>query len=63
LKRDDKGIRVTNADKSSEIPPRVEYSLTPKGLALLPILNEVMMWNDEYEVKEKKGASRSKLKA
>ena len=35
----------------NETPPRVEYSLTKKGLALLPILNSVMAWNDKYESK------------
>ncbi|MEG0850092.1 MAG: helix-turn-helix domain-containing protein [Flavobacterium sp.] len=33
----------------SEIPPRVEYSLTEKGLALLPILNSIIVWNEKYE--------------
>lgn len=28
-----------------ELPPRVEYSLTPKGLALLPILEQLAAWN------------------
>jgi DNA-binding HxlR family transcriptional regulator len=35
----------------NEIPPRVEYSLTEKGLALLPILNSIMLWNDQYETR------------
>ena len=33
----------------SELPLRVEYSLTEKGLALLPILNSIIVWNDKYE--------------
>jgi DNA-binding HxlR family transcriptional regulator len=32
-----------------ELPPRVEYSLTEKGLALLPILKSVCEWNVFYE--------------
>jgi len=32
-----------------EIPPRVEYSLTEKGLELLPILNLIVVWNEKYE--------------
>ena len=32
-----------------EVPPRVEYSLTEKGLELLPILNTIIVWNDKYE--------------
>lgn len=31
-----------------EIPPRVEYHLTPKGLDLLPILNLMTLWNTKY---------------
>ncbi|QNF33746.1 helix-turn-helix transcriptional regulator [Adhaeribacter swui] len=32
----------------SELPPRVEYSLTEKGLALLPILRSVCEWNAQF---------------
>jgi Predicted transcriptional regulators len=28
----------------SEIPPRVEYSLSERGLSLLPILKELSIW-------------------
>jgi DNA-binding HxlR family transcriptional regulator len=27
-----------------EIPPRVEYSLTPKGISLVPILTDMARW-------------------
>jgi DNA-binding HxlR family transcriptional regulator len=33
-----------------EIPPRVEYSLTEKGLALLPILHQLEEWETKYHV-------------
>src|ERR1035437_1427604 len=33
----------------NETPPRVEYSLTEKGLALLPILNLIKSWNTKFE--------------
>ncbi len=33
-----------------EIPPRVEYSLSEKGLAFLPILEDIKKWNLKYEV-------------
>ena len=33
----------------SELPPRVEYSLTEKGLALLPVLASVCEWNARFE--------------
>ncbi len=32
-----------------EIPPRVEYTLTEKGLGLLPILKAMCDWNRKYE--------------
>lgn len=30
-----------------EIPPRVEYSLTPKGESLMPILHDLVRWASE----------------
>lgn len=44
---EDDGLVIREA--FSELPPRVEYSLTEKGLALLPILNSIMIWNENYE--------------
>jgi DNA-binding HxlR family transcriptional regulator len=35
-----------------ELPPRVEYHLTEKGLALLPILHLLEEWEAKYETKE-----------
>jgi DNA-binding HxlR family transcriptional regulator len=31
----------------AEVPPRVEYSLTPRGTTLKPILNELYKWGQE----------------
>ena len=33
-----------------ELPPRVEYKLSEKGLAFLPILEYIKEWNSKYEV-------------
>ncbi len=33
-----------------ELPPRVEYKLSEKGLAFLPILESIKAWNIKYEV-------------
>src|SRR6187402_3345068 len=33
-----------------EIPPRVEYFLTPKGKALLPVLDAMKDWGFAYEL-------------
>jgi len=37
----------------TELPPRVEYSLTQKGLDLLPILEAIIEWNLNYEKKKR----------
>lgn len=37
-------------EEFKEIPPRVEYSLTEKGLALLPILYQLEEWEMKYHV-------------
>ncbi|HFK5583859.1 TPA: winged helix-turn-helix transcriptional regulator [Elizabethkingia anophelis] len=42
---------VTRAE-FKELPPRVEYTLTEKGLALLPILFMLEDWERQYETKE-----------
>jgi len=40
---------IVMREEFTELPPRVEYSLTEKGLALLPILKSVCEWNVFYE--------------
>lgn len=32
----------------AEAPPRVEYTLTPKGTDLFPILRQMSAWGDKY---------------
>lgn len=32
----------------AEVPPRVEYQLTQKGLDLIPILHSMADWGDKY---------------
>ena len=32
----------------SEVPPRVEYTLTEKGSDLLPIIRQMATWGDKY---------------
>ena len=34
------------------VPPTVEYSLTPKGRKLEPIINELYKWGIEYGITE-----------
>src|ERR1035437_5724200 len=40
---------ILRREAFKEIPPRVEYSLTEKGLALIPILNLIKTWNTKFE--------------
>jgi DNA-binding HxlR family transcriptional regulator len=35
----------------NETPPRVEYSLTDNGLALLPVLKSMVEWTLAFEKK------------
>lgn len=35
-------------EEHKEMPPRVEYSLTEKGLALLPILQQMVEWDEAH---------------
>jgi DNA-binding HxlR family transcriptional regulator len=39
-----------------EIPPRVEYFLTAKGKSLLPIIDLMKDWGNEYLLKPEKAA-------
>jgi DNA-binding HxlR family transcriptional regulator len=32
----------------AEVPPRIEYALTPKGDDLVPVLKEMSAWGDKY---------------
>jgi DNA-binding HxlR family transcriptional regulator len=36
---------IVRREAFAEVPPRVEYSLTPHGLALLPILDQLSDWH------------------
>lgn len=45
---------ILRREAFNEIPPRVEYSLTEKGLELLPILNLIKSWNIKFEAENKK---------
>ncbi len=35
-----------------EVPPRVEYSLTPLATSLLPILDKLLAWGMEHHIIE-----------
>ena len=46
--RDLERIGIVDRRQFNEVPPHVEYSLTTKGKALLPILYEMTVWGEEY---------------
>ena len=37
----------------TEVPPKVEYSLTETGLSLKPILDSMVKWGNAYRDKQK----------
>lgn len=39
---------VVSKKTYAEAPPRVEYSLTPKGEDLIPILQSMIAWGDRH---------------
>ena len=41
-----------------EIPPRVEYKLTEKGLSVVPILQSICKWSGAYHKEDNKNALR-----
>lgn len=46
--RDLESFGIVNREQFNEIPPHVEYSLTEKGKALLPVFFELAKWGDTY---------------
>jgi len=41
---------VVNRKVYEIVPPRVEYSLTPEGLKLLPVMQQMSDWGEKFEV-------------
>lgn len=46
--RDLEGFGIVDRKQYNEIPPHVEYSLTEKGRALLPVFYELAKWGDKF---------------
>ncbi len=40
--------KIITKKNYAEVPPRVEYELTPKGKDLLPILQSMATWGEKY---------------
>lgn len=47
---------LVNRKQYSEIPPKVEYSLTPKGESAVPILQSICLWSRTYIETDKEKA-------
>jgi DNA-binding HxlR family transcriptional regulator len=41
----------------AEIPPRVEYFLSDKGKSIMPVIDAMRVWGDEYIIKRRKAAA------
>lgn len=41
-------LDIIHREQFNEIPPHVEYSLTEKGRALLPVFTELAKWGEQY---------------
>jgi len=46
---EEKGLLIRKV--YAEVPPKVEYTLTPLGKSLKPILDAMQAWGDEYKAK------------
>lgn len=44
---------IVNRKSYDEIPPRVEYSLTEKGVSVVPILQSICRWSGAYYKEDK----------
>lgn len=47
--RDMEESGLINRKVYAEVPPKVEYSLTPLGQSLKPILDSMQNWGEEYK--------------
>ncbi|MBD5526255.1 MAG: helix-turn-helix transcriptional regulator [Lachnospiraceae bacterium] len=47
---------IVERKQYNEIPPRVEYSLTKKGISVVPILQNICQWSGAYLKEESENA-------
>lgn len=52
--RDLEHYGIVHREQYNEIPPHVEYSLTDKGRAMLPVFYELAKWGENYLEEEPK---------
>jgi DNA-binding HxlR family transcriptional regulator len=46
--KDLESIKIVNRQTFNTVPITVEYSLTTEGLTLKPILDQLMLWSDNF---------------
>lgn len=46
--RDLEEFGIVHREQFNEVPPHVEYSLTEKGKALLPVFTELAKWGENH---------------
>lgn len=44
--------QIVDRQAFAEVPPRVEYTLTPKGRALTPLIDAMRQWDNSWEERE-----------
>lgn len=42
---------IVTKERFNEVPPRIEYKLTPKGQDLIPVLRAMAEWGNRYHEK------------
>ena len=47
--RDMEKSGLVHREVYAEVPPRVEYSLTPLGRSLQPIMDAMRVWGEQYK--------------
>ena len=47
------GDQLINRKEYPQVPPKVEYSLSKKGLSLIPVLDAICYWGEEQLNKRK----------
>ena len=45
-------VKLVEREVFAEVPPRVEYSLSPLGQSLKPILDAMYVWGTNYKTSE-----------
>ncbi len=50
---------LVHREEYPQIPPKVEYSLTKKGLSLIPIMDGLCTWGETYMPKKRKTAKKA----